>query len=46
MEANSKLKIENKNKNKELTSSKKSSISINEIIKEMTYLSNLFHLIF
>ena len=37
MEGNSKLKIENKNK--ELTSSKKSSLSINEIINELIKLS-------
>ena len=37
MEANSKLKIENKNK--ELSSSKQSSFSIKKIINELTYLS-------
>ena len=37
IEANSKLKIENKNK--ELTSSKNSSLSINDIIKSLAYLS-------
>ena len=37
MEGNSKLKIENKNK--ELTSSKKSYLSINEIINELIKLS-------